>query len=422
MTTPKLTIELCNDIYQDFLLNPRDVDGNLRGHKSLLAALGCESWVAEFGSRAGTRTSWGFRRVAALVRKNLPEYLDLLYAVKSGTVKPLTNVPDKNTWLKPFLRAESDGKGNDIMWGLEDTKGRDDFFKSKKYKYFYLRIKNGNDIIDEYKTVPFKFDGVVRWQSVVDLDTLGGDDDYLLEYGYGKDGWFMNRPRMLGMTARAGVAKINGIWVLVDHDDIDENGEYMGDDTDPENVVTVEPPTKERLELNRKKKRRAAEQLMKKAQITLDETAEEEGHDTDPDNVVTIEPPSEERLELNKKKKEEYDREQLKEFREAAETAFRTRKEIPMGWEPDGNPTETRKKPDPAIVKRAWDYFTAKQNLNPEWGGDWYRCLLALGESPVWKGDTEPGEAFTLEDFIAKEARWSGWRRFRRAFEKMGGI
>ena len=361
MNTPKLTVELCNDIYQDFLLNPRDENGNLRGHKPLLAAVGAGKLIEEFGSRASIKTSPGFRRVAALVRKNLPQYLELLYAVKSGTVKPLTNVPDKTAWLKPFLKTGNFKTESDIWFGLEITKGREDFFKSKHYQYFYLRIKNGANIeVSEFKFSPLKNPDRPEWSQFIDLDILGDDDDYLLEYGYGKDGWFRSMPRTLGLTARKGVVKINGAWLLVDYDDIDENGEYMGDDTDPDNIVTVEPPSKERIELNRKKK-------------------------------------------------EEWEREE------------RLTKAVEKGIE-NIQKRVAEKEPDPAIVKEAWDIYSKKQNTNKNWGEDWYRCLLAFGEDVYWGGNNEPGEAFVLEDFLDKEKQWKGWRRFRQAYERMGGV
>lgn len=247
-TVLKIT-ELAIMLYKDFILNPIDMNGNSRGHKGVLNAIGFGCWIFEFGSYREDKGHWDKKYILNKA-KNLPrgdEIIELLGLIWEGKVKRPSNIVDRTSWIKNFIKVD----GNFLNFGIEDTKGWRDLFQWR-WKFVHCTVYNGSEILDEHRFRPKEGE----LSAVVDLPT--DDDDIRVVYGHGKMDWWFGRLKMLGLRATQDFAKKNGVWQKIGYQGVDWDGEYNLDENAemlPEEAEDKKA-TAEREALNQKKKER----------------------------------------------------------------------------------------------------------------------------------------------------------------------
>lgn len=88
---------------------------------------------------------------------------------------------------------------------------------------------------------------------------------------------------------------------------------------------------------------------------------------------------------------------------------------------------EQAARPRAHVVRMAERYFASNARKAPAFGVNWYRVLLAFGESAEWHGDRLADEPAPTEPYTAAEAResqkrWSGWKPFADELERLEGL
>lgn len=201
--------KLADEIYEDMVeTKVARKSGERQG--GALHGLGFKNWLGPWGAWANPDTQRSRDRIAASLRHK--PYISKLMGF--GLVgHPQRRVPMRAEWLKPYCRVGDPEEGSGaIMWGLENTRERDELFAAH-YDYIVLRVWDNGEVVAQRESETLE-NGNTLFELKLD------DDDYRFEVSR------HNRSNHTKSGKWFDYAKVEGGWQLLPGQGRDWDGEY----------------------------------------------------------------------------------------------------------------------------------------------------------------------------------------------------